>query len=298
MVPPRPRAAGDAPARAGHAARTAVTAVVARRFATPEREHHEAARTFLRSAVPAAGVVLDATDLRDARGHAYADMAAAVLGDVLAGRPLDLLVLAHVVPDLALEDVATISAGELVGGVGASFGVSDQGSLAPFTALHLADVFAARQGLARAAVVVVDQHVLPYRTDRSAAQQLVGDAAVALLLEPAPDAGLRLAHRTGLHGADDDAWRRAVAAVRDDLVDADAPPPTVVVGAGADTGWLGPLHEVAGDVTHAGPGYPCSGVWQALAASSAGTGGAPVLVLEADPLVGAVHGALLAARPA
>lgn len=287
MTPPRPSLAGTR----GHVARFAVTAVAARTFGSPTREHDEATRTFLEAAVPAAGLDLDGDRLRDARGHAYADMAAAVLADVLGGRRLDLLVLAHVVPDLALSDIATISAGEAVGGVGASFGVSDQGSLAPFSALRLADVFAERQGLERAAVVVVDQHVLPYTTTRSPLQELAGDAAVVLLLERTQAPALRLAHRSGLRLADGTAWADAVADVHADLTPDDPAPVHVVAGAGIDPAWLDRL-PLAGAL-HADPGFPCSGVWQRLARDARPGPGARTLVLEADPLVGSVHGALL-----
>lgn len=108
------------------------------------------------------------------RGHSFADMCAALLTEIDATENLDLVVLAHVTPDLDPRDSV---AGALAAPDRLVFAVSDQGRLAPFTALRLAMAFPDRP---HAAVIVLDQAVVPYADPDLSALDETFDHAVAL----------------------------------------------------------------------------------------------------------------------
>jgi hypothetical protein len=107
-------------------------------------------------------------------GHAFADMCAELLDPIQASGPLELVVLAHVTPDLDPRDSV---AGALAEPDLLVFAVSDQGRLAPFTALQVAAAWPDRS---RAAVIVLDQAVVPYRDPDLSALDGRFDHAVAL----------------------------------------------------------------------------------------------------------------------
>ena len=108
-------------------------------------------------------------------GHSFTDMCEGLVLAASASGPLELVVLAHVTPDLdARESVAgaLASPGLLV------FAVSDQGRLAPFTALQVAAAYPDRR---HAAVITVDQAVVPYSDSDLSALDAEADHAVMLL---------------------------------------------------------------------------------------------------------------------
>lgn len=110
----------------------------------------------------------------DGPGRSFAAMAAALLDRLPDGAAADLVVLAHVTPDLDPRDSvagALAAPGRLV------FAVSDQGRLAPFTALRIA---AACPDRARAVVIALDQARVPYPDPDLSALDGRADHAVAL----------------------------------------------------------------------------------------------------------------------
>lgn len=107
-------------------------------------------------------------------GHSFADMCTELVAELRATGDLDLVVLAHVTPDLDPRDSV---AGALAAPGLLVFAVSDQGRLAPFTALRVAAAFTDRP---RAAVIVLDQAVVPYSDPDLSALDETDDHAVAI----------------------------------------------------------------------------------------------------------------------
>lgn len=110
----------------------------------------------------------------DGPGRSFAAMAAALLDRLPGAAGAELVVLAHVTPDLDPRDSvagALAAPGRLV------FAVSDQGRLAPFTALRIAAAFPDRR---RAVVIALDQARVPYADPDLSALDDRSDHAVAL----------------------------------------------------------------------------------------------------------------------
>ncbi|MFF3977344.1 hypothetical protein ACWGNF_16385 [Streptomyces sp. NPDC055808] len=190
-------------------------------------------------------------------GNTFADMAAALLAD-LTDEPADigLAVVAHTTPDLDCRRAAVTCLSEVIPGRPLVFTVADCGSAAPFVALEAAGAYIERHGHRAAAVFVLDQATLPYRTGR----YLAGDAGAALLFTPTGRAGSLTVRRTSGVAADD-----VPAAVRASLDELGCDPEVPAV--------LSPGLRAARDLPgHRGPtvsapdGFPVSGVLGALAA--------------------------------
>lgn len=287
--------ASRGPAAPAPAGALGLASITGRRFGQGLTGLDDASRTFLQAALPASGVALVRERLDRCSGNAYGQMARAVLCDLDAEVDVPLLVVASAVPDLRASDLAGVTAGSVLRGTTAVFGVSDQGRLAAFLALSLAVQFAARQGYERAVVLVADQGSLPYDTDRTPLQRVDGDAVVALLLERAPAPGFGFACRTGLRSRGSAAVPAAL-----DQVYAELTTPVcsaevdVILGAGVGLDWE-PPHVVGCrpvQVQRAGLGLPTVGPWLALAETAARLG-APTVVLDADPAIGMVSGVRL-----
>jgi hypothetical protein len=108
------------------------------------------------------------------RGHSFTDMCVDLVAALRAAGPLELVVLAHVTPDL---DARGSVAGALAAPGLLVFAVSDQGRLAPFTALRMAAAFPDRP---HAAVIALDQAVVPYSDPDLSALDDQADHAVVL----------------------------------------------------------------------------------------------------------------------
>ncbi|QQQ79072.1 hypothetical protein IOD16_11950 [Saccharothrix sp. 6-C] len=172
--------------------------------------------------------------------------------------PVELAIVAHATPDLDCRMAAATYLAEAVPGAPLSFSVSDVGRCAPFAALRIAADYAARHGFSRALVVIADQATLPYELGDEAGDRPVGDAGVALLLEPG-GAPLSMVHTPGVSVAD---LPDAVAAGMASLVGPGVPV-AVVAGAGVDP----ELVRHGGTVRSAPAGYPCTALWEGLADS-------------------------------
>lgn len=124
-------------------------------------------------------------------GNTFAALADAVLAGLVAPeRPVDLVVIAHVLPDLDPRVSAGVRLTRTLPGSPVAFAVSGPDAAIGFTALRLAGDYSRRLSHRRVVVLMLDQTVLPYDTGSGVATG--GDAAVALLLEDAPGAEVTL----------------------------------------------------------------------------------------------------------
>jgi hypothetical protein len=126
-------------------------------------------------------------------GQSYGEMAESLIrATVPADEPVDLLVLAHAVPDIAPGRATATYLSHVCPGGPLAFGLSDQGTAAAFTGLRLMREYARTDGLRRALLLVVEQSLLPF--DPAPPGAPTTNAGVALLLgdapasAPAPDA--------------------------------------------------------------------------------------------------------------
>ncbi|MEU7134374.1 hypothetical protein [Streptomyces sp. NPDC046261] len=191
-----------------------------------------------------------------ARGNTFTTMTRRLL-TMLAPQdlPVDLAVVAHVTPDLDCRLAAVTCLSEVLPGRPQVFTVSDCGSAAAFTALHIAGRYAARHDHHRVAVFVLDQATLPYETG----EHLAGDAGVALVLGgDGPADGIRLRQLAGIAPRE---VRDAVRGILDELgCDASLP---VVTGPGTDP--IRDLPRHAGRIVRSAAGYPATAALAALA---------------------------------
>jgi len=191
-------------------------------------------------------------------GNTFATMAAGLIEALPALGPVDLAVVAHATPDLDPRlSVATFLA-EVLPGDPFVFAVSDHGTTAAFTALRLAGEHIRRHSLRRAVVMIMDQSTLPYEVPGGA--PAAGDAAVAILLE---DTGPAVSLRVGL------VPDTSPAAVPGILRTAVSNPDIAAMV----TAWeLDPVARSRG-------GWPCTGIWTALAESPVAE---PAVLVEYD----------------
>lgn len=218
-------------------------------------------------------------DFLTSRRNSYAEMAEEILAAMapLPG-PVGLVAVATTTPDADMLQSPTALLAHAVPGTPLPLGVTDQGVVAPFTALRLIGEFA---GTGHALLVIMDQRSLPYET--GAAERPAEDCAVAVLLSG--DTG-----HTGDADAPDDADVLDDADAPDDTDDTDglslvrridvAPGDvrpalaaelagreqdvTVIARPGLD------LPDGLADVRFAPPGRPCTGIWATLADGLAG----------------------------
>ncbi|MGQ4383100.1 hypothetical protein [Streptomyces sp. SAS_270] len=175
------------------------------------------------------------------------------LGPLSAEECPEVVVVAYATPDFDhAELVASCLKGRLPGEP-LSFALSDQGVLAPFSALRVAVEYARRCGFRRLLLMVVDQGTQPFTVPGREHDPVRADTAVALLLEWDGGGG---AVRGMAQGRPSDAvfteWDRAA---------------SVVAGAGLTAEAAGGRVELPsweGELTSAAPGRPCTGVWTAL----------------------------------
>ncbi|MFJ6215758.1 hypothetical protein ACIQGZ_20865 [Streptomyces sp. NPDC092296] len=237
------------------------------------------------------------TDIAGAYGRDYRpDLAPGGTGNTFATMSRELVealgpdaaeiqvaVVGHVTPDLDCRSAATTYLSDAWPAGPLAFGVSEQGCCTPLTALRLAQAYAARHGLERALVLLLDQATLPYETGR----RLAGDAGIALLL-----------NRTGTLAVPEPRVLPGVAAerVRDTLAEqlADIGPTTLLVGPGID-----PDRDLpAGSAAHrSATGFPAVGLWADLAASAELPLRRPAALIDRDPDSGDLAICLLRPTP-
>jgi len=128
-------------------------------------------------------------------GNTFAALAdVALAGLVSPVHPVDLVIIAHTLPDLDPRVSAGVRLTRTLPGSPLVFAISGPDASIGFTALRVAGDYARRHSYQRVMVLVLDQTVLPYQ----AAAEPGGDAAVALLLEDAPGGELTLGRVRGV----------------------------------------------------------------------------------------------------
>jgi hypothetical protein len=121
--------------------------------------------------------------LETAVGNTFIEMADAVLAELVSdARPIDLVIVAHSLPDLDPWLSVGVSLTRTLPGEPLVFAMSGDGGSTAFTALRVAGDYARRHSYRRVVLLVMDQSTLPYPHDAEPA----GDAAVAMLIEDAP----------------------------------------------------------------------------------------------------------------
>lgn len=180
------------------------------------------------------------------RAHpSYSMMSDAMLHEATAGRTdriPDLIVLAHSLPEVDPRRCVSTRLNHVSAGDPFGFGVSDQGTAAPFTALTLI-CEQMRAGCHRALLIVLEQAEVPYDTP-TGTELPEWNSAVALLIESAGPARIvAVRQRNAVTAAELDA---AVASVMAELPP--GPPHPAV---------LGPARRV--------PGMLCTAPWWELA---------------------------------
>lgn len=217
-------------------------------------------RTYFTDLFATFGTVPDENAFESGR-TTFRDMAARLVlsaGELADG--FDMAVLAHATPDAEPGWPMSVLV-EAVPGAGLVLGVSDQGVVAPFTAMRLVLDQVYDGPVIRAAVWILDQsatlHTEPVPDNRRATR----NAAVALVLTDTGTLGpFGFAQQ---HSCEDAVQvRAALDAALTQLAD-DGPPVTVVCGEA-----LVPYvehHPLAGAVRVAPAGQPCTGVWFVLA---------------------------------
>jgi hypothetical protein len=171
-----------APARGAAPASLGVSGAWRRTFGTASDSARDPAlRVYLADMLRPFGLTLAEDRLTE--GQSYGEMAGALLAEEVAAQdPVDLLVFAFAVPDVAPWRATASYLSHLCPGRPFAFAVCDQGVTAPFTALRLIREYAATGGCRRALLVVAEQAVMPYRQAGLAASP-DRHAVVALLCE-------------------------------------------------------------------------------------------------------------------
>jgi len=222
---------------------------------------------------------LDLAEDKLTEGQSYGEMAAALLARELAAQaPVDLLVFAFAVPDVAPWRATACYLSHLCPGQPFAFAVCDQGVVAPFTALRLIREYTSTGGCRRALLIVAEQAAMPYeQAGTTPAVTPASHAVVAVLFERGePGVPGRLEH-VGLHAS---LTRSQAGRLVADAAAGLPGTPTTVVG----TGLAGEDQTAClpGRVIVAPPEQPSTGVWWELAAGLAGT----VLLADYDPGLG------------
>jgi hypothetical protein len=171
-----------APARGAAPASLGVSGAWRRAFGTASDSARDPALgVYLADMLRPYGLALAEDRLTE--GQSYGEMAGALLTEEMAAQdPVDLLVFAFAVPDVAPWRATASYLSHLCPGQPFAFAVCDQGVTAPFTALRLIREYAATGGCRRALLVVAEQAGMPYRQAGLAATP-DRHAVVALLCE-------------------------------------------------------------------------------------------------------------------
>lgn len=157
--------------------------------------HTALLRTYLNDLLKQEGLALDEAKFA-ASGHSYGEMAEELIRlAVPADEPVDLLLLASAVPDLAPGRSTAIYLSHVCPGSPLAFAIQDQGAAAAFTALRIAVEYARTDGLSSCLLLVVEQASVPYDTGGSAVP--TEHAGVALLLGRAEASASQPAYRAG-----------------------------------------------------------------------------------------------------
>ncbi|MCX5215067.1 hypothetical protein OG689_38400 [Kitasatospora sp. NBC_00240] len=221
-------------------------------------------------------------------GRSYGEMAEALIRAVVPeGEAVDLLVLAHSVPDITPGRATTTYLSHICPGTPMALAVSDQGAASAFTALRLVDAYARSGGLRRALLLVVEQESLPY-DPKVPVVVPAGNHGVALLFgEPLPGERVAAVSRVATHILATDSPAAALAAELGGPGDGSAQGAvTAILGA---TAAAAAAHRWPAGLRFADAGQPATGVWWELAGELAEPSTGPRTVVLADYDAGPHH---------
>jgi hypothetical protein len=154
---------------------------------------HPDLRVYLADLVRPYGAALREDLLAEGSGHAYGEMAEALVrGAVTEDEPVDLLVLAFGVPDVQPGRSAALYLSSICPGRPFAFALCDQGTAVAYTAVRLAGDYLRSGEFQRALVVAVEQSVLHYEPVVDGGNPALPEchAGVVLRFEGAAAAGL------------------------------------------------------------------------------------------------------------
>jgi 4-hydroxymandelate oxidase len=272
-----PNRAGDRPPTGWALRRAARLDFPPAATVTADPGHTGRLRVYLTDLLRPYGLALDPDRPLD-EGQSYGEMAEVLIRSALpAGEQVDLLVLAHGVPDVTPGRATTTWLSHVCPGGPLAFAVSDQGAAGAFTALRLLDAYVRGGEPRRALLLVVEQPTLFYPAGDG--EPLPAGAAGVALLFGAARPGERVA-RPGPVLTRADAGADQLAAFVRGFGSAEE---VVVVLGGGAAGWAGALEGSAGRVRVAAAGRPGTGVWWELAGEIGGSGAdGPRRVVLAD----------------
>lgn len=236
------------------------------------------------------GLVLrDDVDIQSS-GHSYGEMARSLIPAVLAldghpGEPVDLIIFAFAVADLAPGRSTATYLARLCPGEPLAFTICDQGIAAPYTALRLLGAYSGSASCRRALLMVAEQATAFYDLP-APAEMPARHAAVLLVFDADRDGGfgpVRQVRGVGPAQAYD-----VVSAAVTELASGHGDV-TLITGNGLDSGSPLPL-LASGQQLAAPPGQPCTGTWWELAGGlrSPAAAGRRVLIADYDAALGYV----------
>lgn len=208
------------------------------------------------------GIGVDSDRYLHGHHNSFTAMSRAVIEHLRPGEPLDLIIAAHATPDF---DSRMSLAGSLAAPGTLVFAVSDQGRLAPFSALRTALGFPDRP---RALIVILDQGTFPYPDTAGSLLGAAADHAVGLAMDPGGAVSISPPRQWC------DLPTQRVAAVLTDELNALAPD-LVIVGSHVPA-------PAAFRVRVAPDDQLCTGVWSALAQELAAEPDRPRRIVVAD----------------
>jgi hypothetical protein len=213
----------------------------------------------------------------------YGEMAARVLNGYRdAPEPIDLIILTYANSEILPSREAGLALADAFPSVRMVYAISDQGMLAPFTALKLIAGHFRERDFERAAIVVLEQSYIPLICDQQA-KMPTGDVAVAVIVERgasvAPDVTSHvILRKTSGHT---NAARALQEVLRAEISHLTGDP---VIAIGESVPLIHEFSTRAPYVHRALPGRVCTGVWERIDQCVRGTPGysGPVLAVEYD----------------
>lgn len=240
-------------------------------------------RVYLGDLARPYGVVLREELFEHGAGHTYAEMAEALIRDMLReDEPVDVLILAYAMHDVRPGQSTALYLSDICPGRPLAFTVCDQGIAGPYTAARIASEYVRGGENVRALIVIAEQDALHYEPLAEPGVPVTlpdGRYAVAMFLEGAGTSAVSAVREFA--GTEPGEVRDLLAEQMADLAAATDPERRVLIlGAGLskdDADGLGIDRIIAAPV-----GQPCTGVWSELAQGQAEWAQQGALVTLAD----------------
>jgi hypothetical protein len=136
---------------------------------------------YYRDLVEPFGATVDPELLRSGPRVFHRDLIEHMVTESVRRTAPDLVILTHALPDVTPFTAAAAHLTMLLGGGAITFGISQQGLAAPFTALRVAECFRRSRRCSRALVAVLEQTTLPTRHRLVEQTPLVDSGALVVL---------------------------------------------------------------------------------------------------------------------